>query len=240
MINIRLADIPVQMDPRFPELESLCRGYETKEPPVISLSVSPDEIENERRMQDECFSDGYLETVCMYRKLALEVLAHQVFVLHASVVEVDGKGYAFLAPSGTGKTTQTGLWLQYFGERARVINGDKPLIRMVRKESSLEFIAYGTPWCGKEGMGCNASVPLRALFFVERAVNPSCILSLQEYSVDMIFRQLLLPESAEQMEHLLHMVDGLVETVPGYILRCNMNMESVKTAYKVVGEAGNF
>ena len=114
MVNIKLADIPVQMNNQYPDLEILCQEYLTEEQAKIFLSVSRDELETERSMQDESFSDGYLETVCMYRKLALEALAHQVFVLHASVLEVDGEGYAFLAPSGTGKTTQTRLWLEHF------------------------------------------------------------------------------------------------------------------------------
>ena len=236
MVNLKLADIPVQMNNRFSDLEILCREYVTEEKPQICLSVSDEELEMERSMQDDIFSDGYLETVCMYRKLALEALAHQVFVFHASVIEVDGQGYAFLAPSGTGKTTQTRLWLEYFGERARVINGDKPLVRMVKKEDSVEFIAYGTPWRGKEGMGCNDSVPLKAFFFVERALKPECVPASQEKSIDSIFRQLLLPENMEQMDQLLEMVDCLVETVPGYILRCNMKEESVKIAYDAVNK----
>lgn len=236
MVNIKLAEIPVQMDNRFPDLEALCREYVTEEQPQICLSVSDEELEKERSMQDDIFSDGYLETVCMYRKLALKTLAHQVFVFHASVIEVDGEGYAFLAPSGTGKTTQTRLWLEHFGNRARVINGDKPLIRMVKNEDSIEFIAYGTPWRGKEGMGCNAGVPLKAFFFVERALEPECIPASQEKSVDSIFRQLLLPEDMEQMEQLLEIIDCLVETVPGYILRCNMEEESVKVAYHAVNK----
>lgn len=234
MVRIQLAGIPVQMNNRFPDLETLCRGYETTREPMMTLSVSREELEQERKMQIGRFSDGYLETVCMYRKLALEMLQHHVFILHASILEVDGKGYGFLAPSGTGKTTQTRLWLEHFGPRARVINGDKPLIRMVPKGDGWEFIACGTPWQGKEGMGCNASVPLNALYLLERSAVPSCIPASPEESIDRIFRQLLMPGRADQMEQLLTMADHLLETVPCYILRCNMKEESVVTAYRAV------
>jgi len=236
MVKIKLAEIPIQMHNRYTELEYLCQGYETEEEPKIILQASQEDVERERSMQDEIFTDGYLETVCLYRKLALEALAHQVFVLHASVIEVDGKGYAFLAPSGTGKTTQTRLWLEYFGDRARVINGDKPLVRMVKTGDSVKFFAYGTPWKGKEGMGCNAAVPLKAFFFVERAAEPECVPATQEKSIDSIFRQLLLPENPGQMLQLLEMIDIMVETVPGYVLRCNMEPESVKTAYEAAAK----
>lgn len=109
MVRVRLAGIPVQMNSRFPDTARLCRRYETQEEPKLVLSVSQEEIEAERSMQADIFTDGYLELVCMYRKLALEVLKQDVFLLHAAVIEVDGEGYAFLAPSGTGKTTQTRL-----------------------------------------------------------------------------------------------------------------------------------
>ena len=234
MVRIELADIPIQMNNRFPELEWLCREYVTDEVPKIVLSVTQKEIEEERAKQADIFTDGYLETICLYRKLALEMLKCDVFLMHASVIEVDGEGYAFLAHSGTGKTTQTRLWLEYFGNRARVVNGDKPLIRVMPHGDGWKFVAYGTPWCGKEGMGCNASVPLKAVFLLERATEPSCEPAAEEYAVDRIFRQLLMPERADQMERLLALTDRLMETVPGYCLRCDMTRASVIAAYNRV------
>ena len=231
MVNVKLAGIPVCFENRYPDLEILCRGYETDEPAKITLSVTQAEIEQERSGQIYEFTDGYLETVCLYRKLALEILQHGVFIMHASVIDVDGEGYGFLAHSGTGKTTQTRLWLEHFGSRARVINGDKPLIRVMPDGT---FVAYGTPWCGKEGMGCNASVPLKALFLLERATVPTCEPAQQEYSIDRLFHQLLMPEKPEQMMQLLDMVDKLVENIPCYLLRCDMTEKSVLAAYEAV------
>lgn len=228
MVRARLAGIPVQLNNRFPELEWLCRDYVTDEDPLITLAVTQEEIEEERAKQADIFSDGYLETVCLYRKLALEMLQYDIFIMHASVIEVDGEGYAFLAHSGTGKTTQTRLWLKHFGPRARVINGDKPLIRVMPDGT---FAAYGTPWCGKEGMGCNASVPLKAMFLLERATVPACEPAEQEYSIDRLFHQLLIPEKPEQVMRLLDLVDRLVETVPCYRLQCDMTVNSVVVAY---------
>lgn len=232
MVNVKLAGVPIAMDNRYPDLAALCAGYETDEASQIQLSVSDEELAMERSAQDAIFSDGYLETVCMYRKLALEMLAHDVFILHASVLEVDGEGYAFLAPSGTGKTTQTRLWLKYFGPRARVVNGDKPLIRMEQDGDSWRFTAFGTPWNGKEGMGCNASVKLKALYLLERAPQPQCFPAPQETCIDRLFRQMLMPQRAEQMEILLSMADSMIEALPMYILRCNMKEESVIAAYE--------
>ena len=224
MINVRLADTVIAMDNAFPDLETLCRDYLTDAPAQMLLRVTPEEIEAERRSQEHIFSDGYLETICIYRKLALEMLQYDVFIMHASIIEVDGEGYGFLAHSGTGKTTQTRLWLEHFASRARVINGDKPLIRIL--PDGRQFVAYG-----KEGMGCNASVPLKALFLLERSTVPSCEPASQEYSVDRLFHQLLMPEKMEQMDTLLTMADRLLESVPCYRLCCDMTDASVVAAY---------
>lgn len=239
MANIELAGIPIRMEHRFSDLAQLCRDYVTHEEPVITLSVTQAEIEAERAKQADVFTDGYLETICLYRKLALEVLKYDVFLMHASVLEVDGEGYAFLAHSGTGKTTQTRLWLEQFGDRSRVINGDKPLIRVVPDGDGWKFVAYGTPWCGKEGMGCKASVPLKALFFLERATVPTCEPADQEYAVDRLFHQLLMPEDPEKMMLLLDLADRLVETVPCYRLCCDMTEVSVMVAYDAASNRNN-
>ena len=40
MINIKLANIPIQLDNRYPDLEDFCRDYVTQEPPQMVLSVT--------------------------------------------------------------------------------------------------------------------------------------------------------------------------------------------------------
>lgn len=232
MVNILLAGIPVEFDNQFPELAGLCRGFETDLPPALSIRVSDEELAEERQKQTETFSDGYLETVCCYRKAATALLDWDVFVMHGSVVELDGEGYAFLAPSGVGKTTQTRLWQRHFGPRLRVINGDKPLIRMVRDGETVRFDAWGTPWRGKEGMGCNASVPLKAVFFLNRSNTPSAAPADPAQLVEPLFRQLLMPKDSEQMLRLLDMADRLVSTVSFYMLNCDMTEQSVLCAYQ--------
>lgn len=240
MVNILLAGTAVGFENRYPDLEWMCRGYETALPPELTIRVSQEELEEERKKQEDAFSDGYLETVCCYRKAANRLLSRDTFVLHGSVVELNGEGYVFLAPSGGGKTTQTRLWQQHFGKALRVINGDKPLIRMETQAGAPVFRAYGTPWQGKEGMGCNGSVPLKALFFLEKSKSPSVAPAEEGQTVDRLFRQMLMPREAQGMLRLLTMADALVCRVPAYILRCDMTEKSVLCAYQAVkGEKEN-
>ena len=236
MVKILLAGIPVEFDNRYPDLHDLCRGFETELTAEIQIRVAPEELAQELAMQPGDFSDGYLETVCAYRKAANALLNRDVFVMHGSVVAVDGEGYAFLAPSGVGKTTQTRLWQQHFGQRLRVINGDKPLIRMVHDGEAAQFHAYGTPWQWKEGMGCNACAPLKAVFFLKQSREPGAVPATHAQKVDLLFRQLLMPVEPERMMRLLNMADKLVSSVPFYVLSCDMTEASVLCAYHAVKE----
>ena len=236
MVNCLLGGIPVEFDNRYPDLERLCRGFETALPPELTIRVSDEELAEERQKQTGTFSDGYLETVCCYRKAANQLLDKDIFVMHGSVVALDGEGYAFLAPSGVGKTTQTRLWQQHFGQRLRVINGDKPLIRMVHDGEAAQFHAYGTPWQGKEGMGCNACAPLKAVFFLKQSREPGAVPATHAQKVDLLFRQLLMPVEPERMMRLLNMADKLVSSVPFYVLSCDMTEASVLCAYHAVKE----
>lgn len=240
MVDIRLAGVDIRMDNRYPDLEEMCREYTADfqgEAPRIVLQASPEELAAEQDAQDGTFSDGYLETVCLYRKLALEILRCGVFVMHASVISVDGWGYGFLAASGVGKTTQTRMWLEHFGSRALVVNGDKPLIRMeAGTDAACRFRAYGTPWCGKEGMGNPVNVPLKALFFLRRSEEVTVAPATPEQCVQLLFRQLLMPEDPEQMELLLDMADKLVCHLPCYILGANLTEQSVIRAYQAANQ----
>jgi len=103
----------------------------------------------------------YLDSGFMfYRKL----LAFQGMMLHSSAVVVDGFAYLFSGPCGIGKSTHTALWQEEFGESAVIINDDKPALRLIDGK----WIAFGTPWCGKNGINQNMSAPLAGICFLHR------------------------------------------------------------------------
>lgn len=87
-----------------------------------------------------------------------QLLKFRGILLHSSCVVVDGVAYAFSADSGTGKSTHTALWLKHFGNRAYMLNDDKPAIRLVGDR----VYACGTPWSGKYDYSTPGMVPLRA------------------------------------------------------------------------------
>lgn len=90
---------------------------------------------------------------------------HHTLLIHASVVEKDEKGYAFLGKSGTGKSTHSTLWLRYI-EGADLLNDDNPAIH-IEEDGSVNV--YGTPWSGKRPCYKNRKVLLKALVRLEQA-----------------------------------------------------------------------
>ena len=65
--------------------------------------------------------------------------------MHASVIENGGKGYLFLAKSGTGKSTHSKMWLRNIPD-SHLLNDDNPIVRVLEDGS---VRVYGSPWSGK-------------------------------------------------------------------------------------------
>ena len=67
--------------------------------------------------------------------------AHRnVLLIHASLVRHNGYGYAFIAKSGTGKSTQVSMWLRYI-PGCDLMNDDNPIVRIIEGEAWI----YGSP-----------------------------------------------------------------------------------------------
>lgn len=58
----------------------------------------------------------------------------QTLLIHASLVRCDGYGYAFIAKSGTGKSTQVSMWLRYI-PGCDLMNDDNPIVRIIEEET---------------------------------------------------------------------------------------------------------
>ena len=234
MFKIKIADLVIEIDNRYDFVKRMCRDYiEENAPALFSVRASDSDLEEEKAASEEIFSDGYIESICVYRHICNKLPLYNAFLLHASVIEVDGMAYAFSAPSGTGKSTHTRLWLDRFGERARIINGDKPIMRF----SGDELIVYGTPWCGKEGYNINTSSPLSALCFLNRGQENKIARCDEGSAVMKLFHQILLPQDEETANALFELLDKMVCNIPIYELYCNISPEAAEVAYNGMKKA---
>ena len=229
MFIIQLAGIRIRIENRYPFIERQCREFVVEgEEYAFSVSVTNDEIHEEQKHGE--FSDGYCESICMYRHICEILPSYNVFLMHSSVVEVDGYAYAFTAKSGVGKSTHTALWLKNV-PNARVLNGDKPLYRL---EEDGSLTAFGTPWNGKENWGENISAPLAAICFIERGVENSICRADEDDVVNRLMHQLYLRGSRQSVTQQLILMDALVRAVPYYVLHCNISDEAALLAWNTM------
>jgi hypothetical protein len=229
MFIIKLADVRIRIENRYSFIERQCFGYVVDgDDYAFSVSVTNDEIAEEQKHGE--FSDGYCESICLYRHICEILPSYNVFLMHSSVIEVDGYAYAFTAKSGVGKSTHTALWLKNI-PNARVLNGDKPLYRL---EDDGSLTVYGTPWNGKENWGENISAPLAAICFIERGVENSIRRAEEDDVVNRLMHQLYLRGSRQSVVQQLVLMDALVRAVPYYVLACNISDEAALLAYNTM------
>ncbi len=144
-------------------------------------------------------------------------------VFHASAIDYDGSGILFSAPSGTGKSTHTSLWEKYYPEKTRVINDDTPAIRFLQDTP----YAFGTPWSGKTEKNQNIAAPVRAIFFLERAAENRLSEISGADAVSRMLNEVRKSVFPEMMTHSLDMINRLLQSVPVYVLHCNISKEAV-------------
>ncbi|MCC8076283.1 MAG: hypothetical protein LIO95_10170 [Clostridiales bacterium] len=230
---LSIAGVPVGVEHRSPLDSWNCAGHETGAAPCYTVSAGEDEVQAEWERLNRRFPLGACEGNCLYRKVCLGMLDYGGFLLHAAAVAVDGAGYVFTAPGGTGKSTHAGFWMAEFGPRAVMVNGDKPILRQMDGR----FFVCGSPWRGKERLGNGDMVPLRAVCLLERGavneVSPTDI----DTVLDKIFRQVLMPETPKQVILQLDLLDCLIRQVPVYRLRCNLSKDAAITAYRGINRS---
>ena len=202
----------------------------------ITITQSDIDFEREKSAREDVregihirqFSDAYLETLAVYRKIADHLLSCDTLLFHGSVIAVDGEGYLFTAKSGTGKSTHTRLWREYFGERAVMVNDDKPLLHITDSGVTV----YGTPWDGKHRLSTNTAVPLNGIFLLERDTKNHIEPAAPHVVYPLIVQQTNRSFTADGMKQTLSLIDHMLSVVPVYRLGCNMDIEAARVAYE--------
>ena len=192
--------------------------------------MQDEEVYNTLKVMNEETRRGYLESVCIYRAICLQLPERGAFVMHAATIEVDGLAYAFTARSGTGKSTHIAFWRKYLGERVKIVNGDKPIIRLIDGV----FYAYGTPWCGKEGWSRNVRAPLNGICFIERATENRIDRMPNSDAALRIMKQILMPTEPMGAINTLELLDKMLNKVNCWLLGCNISIEAAEIAYKAM------
>ncbi|MBQ9375385.1 MAG: hypothetical protein IJU04_03490 [Ruminococcus sp.] len=233
MKSYKICNLIVNMDLKYSMIRDRAEKYLTDytDNPDVIVDVKDKtmvELENLAPYLSVPEQELILSTAIFYRKL----LDFGGFMLHSSAVCVDNKAYLFSASSGTGKSTHTEQWLKLFGDRAFIINDDKPAIKI---ENGKAYV-YGTPWSGKSDLNVNARVPLQAICVLERS-EENFIEPLEKgTAIYSIMNQTIRPPFESYMDKLLNLLDFVITNTPVWRMGCNISTDAAQMAYDAMSK----
>ena len=154
----------------------------------------------------------------------------QTLLIHASLVRNKGYGYAFIAKSGTGKSTQVSMWLRYI-PGSDLMNDDNPIIRVIDDELWI----FGGPWSGKTPCYRNVKAKLGAITRIDRSKQNS----IEKLSPIEAFASLLpscssMKWDSEIYNAICDTITKIVETTGIYTLHCLPNEDAAKVCYNAI------
>ena len=232
MTVIKVADLSVGLLNKYDHTRWLCEDYVTDEPPVITVEATEEEIDREIDISGVKAPRGYFESIVLYRALAERLPEFGGVVFHGAVIALDGVAYAVTARSGVGKTTHLSLWLESFGDDVHILNGDKPVLRVIDGR----VYACGTPWRGKESYGVNEMLPLGGIAFLSRAEKNSAVAVTPREVLNEFISQAYIPKNPLGARLGLIALDKILGSTPLYRLYVNMDPEAAHVARRAFTE----
>ena len=227
MITIRIAELNIGVHFRYPFTEEYISAYAVDGEPDFTVEATDEDLLREAEFAEEPTEKEYLEYVAVYRKIAEKLPEYDGVVFHGAVLELDKKAYMICARSGVGKTTHINLWKQAFGDRVSVLNGDKPVLRVI------DGVVYacGTPYNGKEGMGKRGTLPLSGIAFLTRDAENSYSKITVYDALERFMGQIYI-NNLDGMSALrtLRLADKILSDTPLFEFRCNMDVSAAEMA----------
>ena len=195
MKRYSIAGLKVEMDPHLPMLTDRSAHYLSTEEGPIDITVPyREDWYIEKNKEHPQLNRQETEYVWSGEEFYLKLLLFGGFMLHASAVVHDGFAYLFSAPSGTGKSTHTSLWLNTFAD-SFILNDDKPAIRLIDGR----FYACGTPFSGKTNLSENVCVPIKGICFLHRSPTNEIKKCESKEALKNIMNQTVRPSNALRM-----------------------------------------
>jgi len=240
--RMQIAGCVAQIHSLFESTPQYFRPYLTDAAADLSFTVTQEDVELERylHLQEALeegfrvrnFPDTYLERASIQRKFAQALFDSDTLLFHGSAVAVDGLAYLFTAKSGTGKSTHTRLWRQLFGDRAVMINDDKPFLKFTPDA----VLVCGSPWSGKHGLDANIAVPLKGICILERgAENHICRITPDD-AMPMLLQQSHQLQDPSRLGKYRLLVDTLAQRTSFWHMECTKDPCAAEISYKAMCE----
>ena len=240
---MKLVSHMIDVDTIFASTWDYCLPYLAEGDAALSVAITLEDIAVERQkaaredvlegLPIRNLSDSQLEITALQRKIAEEFFSRNILLFHGSVIAVDNTAYLFTAKSGTGKSTHTRLWREVFGDRAVMVNDDKPFLRFT--ESGV--LACGAPWSGKHGLDTNITVPLQGICILDRGKENQIEKITREEALPMLLHQTYCPMEPAKHAHFEALVKQLAEKTPLWHMYCNMDFAAAEVSHSAMSKA---
>lgn len=220
-MHCKIADLVVEV-PEADEIADRCQAYKCSVEEGADIIIRTELYRREK--YDSNIDDKLIAYLESGSQFCAGLLSHEGFYLHSSAVALNGKAYLFSGPCGMGKSTHTRLWKKHFGKDAVVFNDDKPALRRIDGK----WYAYGTPWCGKDGINENIKVPLAGVCFLKQAPeNKIRRLDSFEAMQKILTQTIHKFRKADRLDLLMNSLDLFLREIPVYELE---NLPEVSAA----------
>lgn len=248
---IRIAELPVEWQEEYSEFVKAFSS-EADEEPVISVrfdsrlpechGIQYSEASSEHFLRNEngefAFANADWSKVTSFfpspsGMYALPLAAicskfsyYGAFLMHASCVDIGGKGVIFTGASGIGKTTQAELWQKHIG--AEIINGDKAFVRQIDGE----FYGCGLPWKGSSEYCLNKKTKLNGIVVLRQADENRITRLDSVQATELFMPHIFMPHwNKACLENTFDTLEKLFGRVPVVLLECRPDAEAVKLTY---------
>ena len=233
----KMADLRIKIGMRYVYSAKMLKPYEV-DGEQFDFEVNPTGADIASIDPEVETGDFYRENLAILKIISDKLLDdYDGFLFHCTSLMYSDRGYAFTARSGTGKSTHARLLRELLGDEISYINDDKPFVRYFREKG--EFVIYGNPWNGKHNLGNPVSAPLKGVCILTRGKENSIRREKDLFGVlSCLGNQILYPDTREQGEKFMDLINLLFEKVPFYLLACNMNKDAAKTSFEGMIKGG--
>lgn len=199
--------------------------FEKADITVVPTKDAIDAYSARGKTSDE-ISAYMVEAGIFYRQL----LNFDGVFLHASAVVYNDRAYLFSAPCGTGKSTHTSLWLELLGDKAYILNDDKPAVRVL----SDGIYAYGTPFSGKHDISVPRAVKLGGICFISRGEEDKVSLMESREAVFKMYHASLRRIDEQQLDKELEILQKIAVNIPIYKMECTPTLNAARVAIEAM------
>lgn len=170
--------------------------------------------------QSSILENEYILIQCVFSRYLIH--HKQAIFIHSSCILYQGHAIMFSAPSGTGKSTHSSLWKEYY--QAEYINDDKNFILLEHNQ----LMVYGSPISGKHQLDNNLAGALKAIVFLKQGKeNKAVQLSMMDGLLKLM-AQIQRPSSRSSYDNSEETFQRVIK-LPMYELICDISKEAVDT-----------